>query len=257
MLARGEVHKFADRSLWLPYFITAGAALLLSARLTLAGEKDASVFERGVVRNVMSGVGLLFALIAFNVVLPDPFVPVAWAAFGLAILEAGNAFDVIAWRLQGQAIAALAALSSIGFTLADGQEHRIVAISALIVILIGFRFRSIATTAFEQKLPQVHLWAASILAAGAIFQEVSGRVLTVAWGAEALLLLGAGFVLRERPLRLQGLLLFLICILKLFLYDLRNLETPYRIMSFIALGLVLLGVSWIYTRFREHLQKLF
>ncbi len=89
-----------------------------------------------------------------------------------------------------------------------------------------------------------------------IYQEVSGRVLTVAWGAEALVLLGIGFVFRERPLRLHGLALFLICVLKLFLYDLRNLETPYRILSFIALGLILLGVSWIYTRFREQLQKL-
>ena len=45
------------------------------------------------------------------------------------------------------------------------------------------------------------------------------------------------------------------CVLKLFLYDLRNLETPYRILSFIALGLILLGVSWVYTRFREQVTE--
>jgi uncharacterized membrane protein len=28
-----------------------------------------------------------------------------------------------------------------------------------------------------------------------------------------------------------------------------------RILSFIALGLILVGVSWIYTRFREGVQK--
>jgi uncharacterized membrane protein len=50
--------------------------------------------------------------------------------------------------------------------------------------------------------------------------------------------------------------LLLICILKLFLYDLRNLETLYRILSFMALGLILLGVSWIYTRFREKVKRL-
>jgi uncharacterized membrane protein len=69
-------------------------------------------------------------------------------------------------------------------------------------------------------------------------------------------LLALGFAFRDRWLRLQGLGLFLVCVLKLFLYDLRNLDTPYRILSFIALGLILLGVSWIYTRFREQLQKL-
>jgi uncharacterized membrane protein len=42
----------------------------------------------------------------------------------------------------------------------------------------------------------------------------------------------------------------------LFLYDLRNLETLYRILSFVALGLILLSVSWIYSRFREQVEKL-
>ncbi|MES1256970.1 MAG: DUF2339 domain-containing protein [Acidobacteriota bacterium] len=44
--------------------------------------------------------------------------------------------------------------------------------------------------------------------------------------------------------------------MKLFVYDLRNLETLYRILSFVALGLILLAVSWIYTRFREHIRRL-
>jgi uncharacterized membrane protein len=78
--------------------------------------------------------------------------------------------------------------------------------------------------------------------------------LTVACGAQGVALLLAGFPLRERVLRLQGLALLLLCILKLFIYDLRNLETLYRILSFITLGLILLGVSWVYTRFRDRLK---
>jgi uncharacterized membrane protein len=69
-----------------------------------------------------------------------------------------------------------------------------------------------------------------------------------------MVLLLAGFPLRERALRLQGLALLLLCILKLFIYDLRNPETLYRILSFITLGLILLGVSWVYTRFRDRLK---
>lgn len=57
-------------------------------------------------------------------------------------------------------------------------------------------------------------------------------------------------------LRLSGLALLLLCVLKLFIHDLRNLDTPYRILSFIALGLILLGVSWVYTRFRERIHQL-
>ena len=91
---------------------------------------------------------------------------------------------------------------------------------------------------------------ASLLLAILLFYEVSGGVLTMAWAVEALALLGAGFPLRDRLQRLSGLALFLACVLKLFLYDLRELETVNRILSFIVLGLILVGVSWMYTRFR-------
>jgi uncharacterized membrane protein len=77
----------------------------------------------------------------------------------------------------------------------------------------------------------------------------------VAWGIEGVALLGSGFPLRDRALRLSGLALLLGCILKLFLWDLRHLETLARIFSFLALGLFLVGVSWIYTRFRGRVER--
>jgi len=190
------------------------------------------------------------------VMVPDEFVPAAWAALGLAALESGNAVDVLPIRFQGHAIALSAALAALGLTLPDGHGHRILAIAMLVTVLIGFRVLSRRRARIESMLPYGHEVASGVLLAALIFQEVSGGMLTMSWGAEALALLGLGFVFRERALRLQGLTLFLVCVLKLFLYDLRNLETPYRILSFIALGILLLGVSWVYTRFREQLQKI-
>jgi uncharacterized membrane protein len=96
---------------------------------------------------------------------------------------------------------------------------------------------------------------ATTLLAALLWYEVSGSVLTVAWGLEGAALLAAGFPARERTLRVAGLLLFLVCIGKLFFYDLRALETPYRIVSFIVLGLLLLAVSWVYTQFRERIRR--
>jgi uncharacterized membrane protein len=99
----------------------------------------------------------------------------------------------------------------------------------------------------------------SLLGTGVIsallYREVSGGGRTVAWGIEGLALLAAGFPLRDRVLRLSGLVLLLFCILKLFIYDLSYLDTLPRIFSFIVLGLILVGVSWIYTRFREYVQR--
>ncbi len=57
-------------------------------------------------------------------------------------------------------------------------------------------------------------------------------------------------------LRLSGLALLFLCILKLFAYDLQQLEALARILSFVVLGLVLLAVSWVYTTYREQIRKL-
>jgi len=90
--------------------------------------------------------------------------------------------------------------------------------------------------------------AGSTLLAILLYHHVSGSLLTIAWGAEGIALLAAGFPLGDRVLRLSGLYVLLFCILKLFVYDLRYLETMPRILSFIVLGLILVAVSWLYAR---------
>jgi uncharacterized membrane protein len=96
---------------------------------------------------------------------------------------------------------------------------------------------------------------ATFLLGALIHHEVTGSVLTLAWGTEAILLLIGGFALRDRVLRLSGLGLFFLCTGKLFFWDLRNLETLPRIFSFIVLGLLMLAVSWGYARFRDQVKK--
>lgn len=242
--------KHAGQPVWLSYLLGACAAWIMSGRLTAVSDESVGLWEHSKVRSILSGTGMLLALCVSWLLMPDAFVPVAWGAMALAALEAGNTFDVQAYCWQAQATVGIAALSAIFFTLPDGHPQRLLAIVLLIGIHIAFRVRSVAWVA------PYHVGASALLAAALIYQEVSGSMLTIAWGMEALVLLGVGFTFRERAARLQGLGLFLVCVLKLFLYDLRNLDTPFRILSFIALGLILLGVSWIYTRFRAQLQKL-
>ena len=51
-------------------------------------------------------------------------------------------------------------------------------------------------------------------------------------------------------LRYTGVALLLFTAAKVLLWDTRQLETPFRVLSFIGLGLILLAVSWAYTRRR-------
>jgi Predicted membrane protein (DUF2339) len=89
-----------------------------------------------------------------------------------------------------------------------------------------------------------------------VYEKVQGKLLTVSLGIEGAALLAAGFLLSDRSFRLSGLLLFLLCIAKLFIYDLRELDTVSRILSFVVLGVVLMAASWVYTRFKDKLSRL-
>jgi uncharacterized membrane protein len=70
------------------------------------------------------------------------------------------------------------------------------------------------------------------------------------WLAFSIGLMVFGIWRRTRVLRLLAIVLFGFTILKVFIYDLSFLETLYRIFSFVALGLILLAVSYLYQKYR-------
>ena len=98
--------------------------------------------------------------------------------------------------------------------------------------------------------------AATIVLSALLLDVVSTSLVTLGWGVQGAALLLVGFVARDRVLRLSGLTMLLFCIGKLFVYDLRELEALARIFSFVVLGVLLLLVSWVYTRYREQVRHL-
>jgi len=68
------------------------------------------------------------------------------------------------------------------------------------------------------------------------------------WLAYGIALLAVGFVLRSKPARLLALGVIILTIAKVFLYDTANIAGIYRALSAIGLGVVLLGIGWLYQR---------
>ena len=62
------------------------------------------------------------------------------------------------------------------------------------------------------------------------------------------ILLAVGFARRSSFLRWQALVLLAVSIAKVFLVDMSELSQGYRILSFLGLGVLLLGVSFVYQR---------
>ena len=77
--------------------------------------------------------------------------------------------------------------------------------------------------------------------------------LSGAWSVLAACTLAAGIALRQRALRLAGLALVVLVVAKVFLVDMSGLEGLWRVLSFLGLGLGLIGLGAAYRRFGTRL----
>ena len=76
-------------------------------------------------------------------------------------------------------------------------------------------------------------------------------ILSVLWGIYSIGAVVAGIVRRYRPIRLFGIALFFVAIIKVFFSDIWTLQQLHRIISVIGLGCLLLTVAFLYQRFKK------
>lgn len=75
--------------------------------------------------------------------------------------------------------------------------------------------------------------------------------ISVLWTLVSIALIAIGFRQRLRPVRRVALTLFGATLLKIFLVDMGDASQPFRIVSFIVLGLVLIGASFLYHKYKD------
>jgi uncharacterized membrane protein len=71
---------------------------------------------------------------------------------------------------------------------------------------------------------------------------------SVVWLAYGVALLLFGIWQRSQPARLASAAITLLTVGKVFLVDMSDLTGVHRALSFIGLGLVLVGIGWLYQR---------
>ena len=77
--------------------------------------------------------------------------------------------------------------------------------------------------------------------------------LTILFGLYALLLVAMGIRKRKAHLRISAIVLFAATLLKLFLYDIAYLNTISKTIVFVALGVLLLISSFLYTKYGKRI----
>ena len=121
--------------------------------------------------------------------------------------------------------------------------------SALVAgLLIGANFLTLWILSFE-CIAVVDSGIVNV--AGSTAYYVKSLALSLIWAIYASVCLAIGIVGRWRMVRLAGLGLLAVPIVKLFLFDSLALEQGYRVAAFLSLGVIMLSVGFLYQRYSE------
>jgi uncharacterized membrane protein len=201
-----------------------------------------------------------------------------WSLAMVVLFAVGYLLRDADFRLQAWAMAAAVAVRAVGFDFrhagpilgVDGPlAVAIVGVGAFVAVgfIIRGRVAAAGTTrrpdrrsvALESRLEETGrdlMWLLGVaLAALYVWRTRSGSTLIVAWALEGLIASAGGFLYESRPLRLAGLGLLGIAIGTTLARAFTTFDTMGRIVSFVVLGIVLLLISFVYTRYREKLRK--
>jgi hypothetical protein len=88
-----------------------------------------------------------------------------------------------------------------------------------------------------------------------VSQGTEGFYITASWAVLAFVFFVAGLILRDRRYRWFGLAILGCAIGRVMFLDIWKLATIYRVLSFMALGVVLIVLGFIYTRYQEQIKK--
>ena len=220
---------------------------------------------------------LALAALAVPVLVAGTWITLAWA--GAAAALAGLATTTREHRFLVASFAYLVLAGAAALDQAPPSQlviahlhpaHRIAGLLVLVGALGAFAW---AVAGVREKWRVGSLWAggvALVYAASLAILELFVRVSTASlhtdfqrghsavsalWGALGLVLLYVGLTRGRRALRLGGFVLFGVSLCKLFLYDLSQLSSVTRALSFLAVGAVLLLAGFFTQRLTTQLGE--
>ncbi|HEX7879478.1 MAG TPA: DUF2339 domain-containing protein, partial [Candidatus Eisenbacteria bacterium] len=183
-------------------------------------------------------------------------------AYGVLLLAVGHSLlwdtasafrDLSTYRpwFNGAFLVGLAAAGALGAAAWSISRHRdqltsgerrlvtpLVLMSG-VVLLVRISVEVIAGYELRETLTRGDLYLAMLL------------TLSLVWAVYAGALIAGGFAFRYRPIRFLGIAVLAMLIVKVFIFDLQELDRGYRIASFVGVGLLLLMISILYQRERK------
>lgn len=112
-----------------------------------------------------------------------------------------------------------------------------------------------ALRGLESQPHQLLFFAPLALVTILLALELRTGMITVAWGIEGVIVFVAALYAAERSYRLAGLGLLLLCVGKILVIDVWQMQGTDRYLTLIVTGSALLLVSFLYSRYREAVKE--
>lgn len=184
-------------------------------------------------------------------------------AFGL--LGAG-AFSIAGWRRHREAILFSAAFTVTGLGslwVLPSREMLVYAPNFLFAFAILAQQQVARRNTERYELPDpvqgtmivtgcATLWW---LISQWVLLGASGFYLTASWSALAFAFIGGGVLLREKIYRWTGLGILAASLGRIVIIDVWTLDRSYRVLSLMALGVVLVALGFIYNKYQEKIRE--
>ena len=264
----------------LSYALGVGAtfltAYLLWRNRALLMESESALFP------IFLTAGNLFFTLAVFVQVDGVWIAVAWAVEALVLIWLSFRLGLYELRLFGTGLFVGVAVRLLVFnTQIDLEEFRLIlnyrmmafasGIAALYLaaLLVARERRSVMSLEKSALVPGLliganflTLWVLSfeciavvdsgiVGVTGSTAYYVKSLALSLTWAIYASVCLAIGIVGRWRMVRMAGLGLLAVPIVKLFLFDSLALEQGYRVAAFLSLGVIMLTVGFLYQRYSE------
>ncbi len=177
---------------------------------------------------------------------------------------ASGVFTLAVWRRNREALVAVAVYATTSLVVLWARENLEMDIwwPNLLSLLAIFAMQQILRRpAAKISLAERNHGAMVFIAGISLWRflscwvPTSGLFLTMTWAGFAVLVFAAGMILRERFLRWFGLGVLAASVGRVVLVDVWKQETIYRVLTFMALGVALLVVGFVYNKYQEAIRK--
>jgi len=187
------------------------------------------------------------------------YFPASWSVLALIFFIAGFLLKERVYHWTGLAVLA-AAFGKLWLSPAD-EWLKLVNLLPVLLLLVQQQLdrRSPKRFAAAENIDAVKIVVGSVTlwryVSCWVMQSQSGFYLTASWSVLAFVLFAAGMLLTERVYRWTGLGILAAALGRVVVFDVWKQETIYRVLTFMALGVVLMALGFLYNKYQDKIRK--